>query len=151
VVPRGDALGLAAAALAAAALAGCGAGGSSSPPLAPSGTRSETFAGSTEIASGGTCRNGGHPFETGDGTVEITLVQSAGSVALNVQLCHPSATDHRECSIPPFARVDVGMTLRAAVRGGRSQVLTVYPSGCGTGSPAATGPISYTVSVVHPG
>ena len=79
----------------------------------------------------------------------ITLVQSSDT-AVAVQVCHPTATNHAtECTVPPFQRIDVGRTLRAMLRGGRDQVLTVYPSGCGAPGAVAT-TIDYTVSVEHP-
>jgi hypothetical protein len=144
--------------LAAALVAACG--GSSSSPSAgsPSGSPGgggsglETFKGTTRSSDSGVCSAdpSPHTFDTGEGTVGVTLVESTGSLPVNVQLCHPAADNHEvDCTIPPFVRVEVGMTVRATLKGGRSQTLTVYPSGCGVDQ-APTPPISYTVTVTHP-
>jgi hypothetical protein len=144
--------------MAAVLLTACG-GSSSSPSAGPpggsptgGGSGVETFKGTTRIADNGVCsaERLPHTFDTGEGTVEITLVESSGSVPVNIQLCHPAADNHEvDCTIPPFVRVDVGMTVRATLKGGRVQTLTVYPVGCGSDQ-TPTPPISYTVTVAHP-
>jgi hypothetical protein len=127
------------------ALAGCGGG---SEPAAPTGPRTETFTGTTQIVSG-VCTGTTHAFDTGEGSLTVTLVQSTGNVPLSAQVCHPTAVNHaQECTIPPFATVEVGASVSAALKGGRAQVLVMYPLGCAGQS---TPPISYTVTVVHPG
>jgi hypothetical protein len=132
------------------ALGGCG-GGSGSTPTGPTGPQTETFSGSAQLSATGGCSNVGHPFNSGEGTVAITLVESSGSVPVAVQVCHPTATAHdSQCTVPPFARVAVGMSVRVPLKGGRAQVLTIYPEACGrTGTPTATS-ITYTVTVEHP-
>jgi hypothetical protein len=131
-------------------LSGCGDSGSAPSPT-PSGSRTETFSGSAQIGAGGmTCSsNAGHPFTSGQGDLVITLVQSTDT-AVAVQVCHPTATNHAtECTVPPFHRLGVGLTVRATLKGGRSQVLTVYPQLCGAPGAVPTS-IDYTVSVEHP-
>lgn len=131
---------------------GCGGGGSK-PPSSSSGTgpATETFTGTARITESGDCRGEGHSFETGEGVVVITLVQSSGSVAVAAQVCDPIADNHEvECTIPPFARIGVGQTASATLKGGRFQTLTIYPGGCGTPAPEPTPPVAYTVSVAHP-
>jgi hypothetical protein len=70
---------------------------------------------------------------------------------VSVQVCHPTAQNHAlECTVPPFARLSVGESLTATLRGGRAQVVTIFPDGCGApGAAAAT--ITYTVTVTFPG
>lgn len=129
-------------------LAGCGGG--SEPPAAPTGPRTETFTGTTQIVSG-VCSGNTHAFDTGEGSLTVTLVQSTDNVPLAAQVCHPTAVNHaQECTIPPFAMVEVGASVSAPLKGGRAQALVMYPAGCG-GNQAPTPPISYTVRVVHPG
>src|SRR5262245_30205508 len=140
------------ASLAAAVLGGCG--GSSTSPSAgsPSGSSVETFKGTTRITDSGGCSAdpSPHTFNTGEGKVYVTLVESSGSVPVNIQLCDPAADNHEvDCTIPPFVRVEVGKTVEATLKGGRSQTLTVYPAGCGFDK-LPTPPISYTVTVTHP-
>ena len=136
---------------AAMAIAACGGGGSG-PPMGPSGTQTETFTGTAQIVGAGCSGSGStHPFNAGEGNLTVTLVQSAGSVSLAVQVCHPTAVNHAlECTIPPFARIAVGETVSALLKGGRAQTLVVYPSSCGTPDQAPTPPIPYTVRVTHP-
>jgi hypothetical protein len=67
-----------------------------------------------------------------------------------VQVCHPTAVNHdTECTVPPFHRIDVGRTLGGTIKGGRDQVLSVYPRDCRIPGAAAI-TIDYTVSVEHP-
>jgi hypothetical protein len=107
--------------------------------------------GTARITESGGCSGETHAFQTGEGVVVITLVQSTGSVAMAAQLCDPAADNHEvDCTIPPFARIGVGQTASATIKGGRSQTLTLYPAGCGTPAPEPTAPLAYTVSVVHP-
>jgi hypothetical protein len=133
-------------------LAGCGGGGSSTPTTMPSGPALETFSGTASVSATGGCSNTTeHSFQSGEGTIAVTLTQSTGNAGVAVQVCHPSATAHdAQCTVPPFARIGVGEATRAPLKGGRSQVLTIYPVTCGQAGthPAAT--VSYTVTVEHP-
>ena len=135
-----------------AGVTACGSGSAAptAPPAAGSGT--ETFTGSTRITETGGCSSDrGHAFETGEGVLSIMLVESTGSVGVATQLCDPVADNHEvDCTIPPFARIGVGQTVSATVKGGRFQTLTVYPAGCGTSASEPTAPLTYTVRVVHP-
>lgn len=135
--------------LAAAAITGCGGAAPTSP--APTGPMVETFSGMAQIDAAGGCSGSGHAFSTGEGEVSVTLVQTSGNVPVAVQICHPTALNHAlECTIPPFAQLVVGASLRATVRGGRSQVLTIFPSGCGQpGNPKAA-TVSYMGLLEHP-
>jgi len=142
-----------------AGLVACGSGsaaptgnGSAGPSAPPAGPRTETFMGTTRITASGGCSADPtpHSFQTGEGSVRITLVQSTDNVTMAAQLCDPVAENHEvDCTIPPFVRIDVGMTVTATLKGGRFQTLTIYPGGCGTAS-TPTPPISYTVTVAHP-
>ncbi len=80
----------------------------------------------------------------------MTLTQ-AGAARMQVQVCASSETDHRNCTVPPFALVPVGQSVTATVKGGRTQIVTLYPEGCGGPNSPPTDPIAYTVTVVHPG
>jgi len=53
--------------------------------------------------------------------------------------------------IPPFVTLAVGQSTSAAIKGGREQVVTILPEGCGAPNTPLSDPISYTVSVEHPG
>jgi hypothetical protein len=107
--------------------------------------------GTAQISATGGCSNAGHAFDTGEGSLSITLVQSSGNEQVAVQVCHPTATDHAtQCTVPPFHRIAVGMTLRATVKGGRAQVLTVYPGACGVGGTPMAASVMYTVRLEHP-
>ena len=128
-------------------LTGCGDSGSAPTPT-PSGSRTETFSGSAQLGAGLTCSSAGHPFTSGQGDLVITLVQSTDT-AVAIQVCHPTSTDHTDCTVPPFHRLGVGLTARATLKGGRSQVLTVYPQLCGAPGAVPTS-IDYTVSLEHP-
>jgi hypothetical protein len=111
----------------------------------------ETFSGRAQLSAAGGCSSPGHAFNSGEGTLAITLIQSSDNTQVAVQVCHPTATNHdTQCTVPPFHRILVGNTLRATLMGGRAQVLTVYPSGCGRPGPATAADISYTVTVEHP-
>jgi hypothetical protein len=131
---------------------GCGGGGSK-PPSSSSATgpETETFMGTARITESGGCSGERHAFDTGEGVVVIALVQSTGSAAMAAQLCDPVADNHEvDCTIPPFARIGVGQTASATIKGGRSQILTLFPASCGMPVAEPTAPIAYTVSVVHP-
>jgi hypothetical protein len=129
----------------------CGCGGGSGSPTGATGPQTETFTGTATLTPSGVCSNTGHPFNSGEGNLAITLVQSSGNVPVAVQVCHPTATNHdAQCTVPPFARVELGMTLRAALKGGRAQVLTIYPAGCGAPGADTAATVAYTVTVEHP-
>jgi hypothetical protein len=129
---------------------GCG-GSSPSPagPGTPPGTQTESFSGTASVSAAGACRSTGHAFRSGEGNLAITLVRSTDNLPVAVQVCHPTAVNHAtECTVPPFQRIELGMTLRPTLRGGRDQVLTVHPRSCDAPGPAAT--VDYTVSLEHP-
>lgn len=130
---------------------GCGGASRSASAPTATGSGTETFTGATQITESGVCTGARHAFETGEGVVGITLVQSSGGVSLAAQLCDPVADNHEvDCTIPPFARIDVGQTVTATLKGGRFQTLTLYPGGCGTPASTPTALLAYTVTVVHP-
>jgi hypothetical protein len=131
--------------------AGCGGSNGTETPTQPTGSVIETFTGTTQMTTATSCSNSGHPFSTGDGEIVITIAQASDGGPLAVQVCHPTAVNHaNECTVPPFARVAVGGTHRATLRGGRSQVLVLYPASCGAPNAAPTGVINYTAMLEHP-
>jgi hypothetical protein len=80
----------------------------------------------------------------------VALTQ-ASAARVAVQVCHPTAQNHAlECTVPPFRALAVGESLTATLRGGRAQVVTIYPDGCGSpsSSPAS---VTYTITVTFPG
>ena len=130
---------------------GCGGGAKSASAPTATGSGTETFMGTTQITESGACTGARHDFETGEGVVGITLVQSSGSAALAAQLCDPGADNHEvDCTIPPFVHIGVGQTVNATLKGGRFQTLTLYPAGCGAPTSEPTALLTYTVTVVHP-
>jgi hypothetical protein len=131
-----------------AVLTGCGDSGSAPSPT-PSGSRTETFAGTATTGPGGSsCDSSGHPFTSGQGSLAVTLVSSSAT-GVKFQVCPPADPDDAACTAPAFQRLDVGQTFRAMLRGGRDQVLTVYPLDCGAPGGSAT-TVAYTVAVEHP-
>lgn len=131
--------------------AGCGGSNGTETPSQPTGSVIETFTGTTQMTTATSCSNAGHPFSSGDGEIVITIAQASSGGPLAVQVCHPTAVNHaNECTVPPFVRVATGGTHRATLKGGRSQVLVIYPPGCGAPDAAPTGIINYTVMVEHP-
>jgi hypothetical protein len=132
------------------ALPACGGGGSS--PMTPSaGSQTETFSGTSSTTATGGCSNVGHAFNSGEGTIVITLIQSSDNASVATQVCHPTATAHdAQCTVPPFSRIGVGQSTQAVLKGGRAQVLSVYPATCGQGGTAPAATITYTVTVQHP-
>jgi hypothetical protein len=142
----------AAVALVVAVLPGCGRSGSST-PTTPNGNPTETFMGTSSVSATGGCSstNMGHAFNSGEGTIVITLVQSTDNATVATQVCHPTATAHdSQCTVPPFSRIGVGQSTQAVLKGGRAQVLTVYPGTCGQAGTFPATTISYTVTVQHP-
>jgi hypothetical protein len=128
-----------------------GSGGSPNGPTGQTGPQTETFTGTAQISATGVCSNDGHAFNTREGNLSITLVQSSNNEQVAVQVCHPTATDHAtQCTVPPFHRIAVGMTLGGTVKGGAAQVLTVYPGACGTGGTPAAASVTYTIRLEHP-
>ena len=142
VLGAAGALGLAAA---------CGGGGGATPPTAPGTPQSSTLSGTASINGTGGCSSSGHPLSTGAGTITVTVTQ-ANAARVKIQVCAPGAVNHAaECTVAPFASLAVGESVSATLKGGRSQVVTVFPEGCGSaGNPAAT-TITYTVTATYPG
>lgn len=131
--------------------AGCGGSNDAATPTQPTGSIIETFTGTTQMTTATSCSNSGHPFSSGDGDIVVTIAQASNGGPLAVQVCHPTAVNHAaECTVPPFARIATGATHRATLKGGRSQVLVIYPPGCGSPDGTPTGVISYTVMLEHP-
>ena len=131
------------------ALGGCG--GSDSPPTTqPPGPRTSTLTGSASTNGTGGCSSSGHTLATGAGSLTLTVSQ-ASNARVKVQVCHVAQTDHTQCTVPPFASLAVGESLTATLKGGRDQVVTIYPEACGGpgNPPAAT--VTYTVSATYPG
>jgi hypothetical protein len=80
---------------------------------------------------------GFHAITTGTGNLSVTLVQSSAAQV--------------ECTVPPFARIAVGSSVSATLKGGTAQVITVFPEACGQPGtpPAAT--VTYTIRADFPG
>ena len=110
-----------------------------------------TFAGSTRIAENGGCSSltPSNEFSAGAGTITLMLVQ-ASAPRLMVQVCAVGEANHTQCTVPPFSILAPGQGLSATVKGGRTQIVTLYPEGCGGPDSLPTPPITYTISVVHP-
>jgi hypothetical protein len=108
--------------------------------------------GSARTAANGGCSAIGpsHLVDTGEGAMTVTLTQ-AGAARLQLQVCASTELDHRNCTVPPFVLLSVGQSVTATVKGGRSQVVTFFPEGCGGAGATPTDPISYSFTVVHPG
>jgi hypothetical protein len=108
--------------------------------------------GTTQMGANGVCIGNtvSHPIAAGEGTVTVTLIQASES-PMKLQICHPTAVNHAlECTVPPFAPIAVGQSVSATLRGGRAQIVTLYPAECG-GPTAPPGPlVSYTMTVVYP-
>src|SRR5688572_30074709 len=119
-------------------LMGCSAGCSSSPTAPPpGGPQTLTVSGTATTSDTGTCSNSGHFISTGTGAITVALVQSSAA-AVKVQVCHPTAVNHAlECTVPPFAVVSGATPVTAAIRGGSSQTVTVFPTSCAVSPPAA--------------
>lgn len=134
-------------------LSACGGGGTSpSPTPTPApGPQSRTFTGTAMLSNTGGCGSTGHAITTATGTVTVTLVQSSAP-QVAVQVCSPTAVNHAtECTVPPFARVAVGSSTSATIKGGAAQVITVFPEGCGQpGTPSAV-TVTYTIRADFPG
>lgn len=135
------------------AVASCGGGSATPTASTPVGPQTTAFSGSSRVADNGGCSSlvASHAFSAGEGTLTVTLTQAAAP-RMMIQVCAPTAVTHAtECSIPPFAVLAVGQSVTGTVKLGRSQVVVVYPDGCGGPGATPTAPISYSVSVVHPG
>lgn len=132
-------------------LGGCGGGGPTGPTASP-GPRTATFMGSARTSANGGCSAIGpsHLVDAGEGAMTVTLTQ-AGAPRLQLQVCAPSELDHRNCTVPPFVLLPVGQSVTATIKGGRSQVVTFFPEGCGAAGATPTDPIPYSFTVVHPG
>jgi hypothetical protein len=135
---------------AALALGGCGGSPAAAvgSPAAPGGTETATFMGTTTSQGPGSCSGQNHSFRAGEGTIEVTLLQTSTNVALTVQLC-ADGVSNPSCTIVR-RRIDVGMTLGAARAGGANQVLSLLQLTCGAQAPPEPGPVSYSVRVVYP-
>ncbi len=132
-------------------LYGCGGGGSTAATPSP-GPQTTTFMGSARTTATGGCAalNPAHIISAGDGTMTVTLTQSSAP-RMQLQVCSTSEADHRNCTVPPFVLLPVGQSVSATVKGGRSQSVTLFTEGCGAPTAPPTDPITYSVSVVHPG
>jgi hypothetical protein len=125
-------------------------GGNGTTPTAPGGTATSTFTGTTSSNAPGSCTGDSHRINASQGTLTVTLVQTAPSVPLIVQLCAPGAVDHtRDCTINR-TRMEVGQSLSGTLRGGSVQELAFNPLSCGGGAPPPPTPINYTASVLYP-
>jgi hypothetical protein len=134
-------------------LYGCGGGGGGTAVTTPSaGPQTTTFMGSARTAANGGCSGNttSHVVNSGEGTLTVTLTQ-AGAARMQLQVCATTELDHRNCTVPPFVLLPVGQSVSAAVKGGRSQAVTLFTEGCGAAGATPTDPITYSVSVVHPG
>ena len=127
---------------------GCGgsgggraAGGTPVTPSTPTpGPQSVTFTG----AANPSCQLGGHNFDTADGPITLTLVQTTGGVGLYGQIC-AGGIDNNNCTINQTPMV-VGQTLTGTRKGVSSQNVKMLTLNCGPG-PAPPGPVDYTITV----
>jgi microcystin-dependent protein len=127
-----------------------GGGGGPTTPTAPAGPQSSTLSGNASTNGTGGCSSGGHALSTGNGTITVTVSQ-ASAPRIKLQICHPTAVNHAtECTVPPFASLAVGEAASATLKGGRSQVVTVYPEACGSAGGSASS-VTYTIIVTYPG
>lgn len=108
--------------------------------------------GSARTTATGGCSvlNPPHFISAGEGTMTVTLTQSSAP-RMQLQVCSTSEADHRNCTVPPFVLLPVGQSVTATVKGGRSQSVTLFTEGCGGATATPTDPITYSVTVVHPG
>lgn len=130
-------------------LAGCGGNGNppTTPPPVP---QTSTLTGTASTSDAGGCSSPGHTLATGTGSISLTVTQ-ASAARIKLQVCHVAQTDHTQCTVPPFASLAVGESLTATLKGGRDQVVTIYPDACGSpGNPPAS-TVTYTVSATYPG
>ncbi len=132
-------------------IAGCGGSGGGGTPTAPPGPQTATLTGTASTNGTGGCSASGHPLATGTGSITLTVTQ-ASAARIKVQVCSPTAVNHAtECTVAPFASLAVGESVTATLKGGRNQVVTVYPEACGSpGSPPAS-TVTYTVTAAYPG
>ena len=111
-----------------------------------------TFTGQTRISSNGVCSSlsPSNEISAGAGMVTVTLTQ-AGAPRLALQVCATTEANHTNCTVPPFASLALGQSVSAVLKGGRTQLVTLYPENCGGPNSPPGDPISYTVVVVYPG
>jgi len=126
-------------------------GGVPAGPSTDPGEVTRTFMGSARIAENGGCASltPSNEFSAGAGTLTVTLVQ-ATAPRLMVQVCAPGEANHTQCTVPPFSILAPGQSLSATVKGGRTQVVTAYPEGCGGPGSVPGAAVDYVISVVHP-
>lgn len=130
---------------------GCGGGSPNTPNPPQPGPKTATFTGSASISSSGGCSGPGHAISTVAGDLTVTLVQSSAP-KVAVQVCHPGAVNHAlECTVPPFAVVAVGTAVTATLKGGASQVITIFPETCGQPGTFPATTITYTIRADYPG
>ena len=117
----------------------------------PTGPQTTTLSGTASTNGSGGCSASGHPLVTGTGSITLTVTQ-ASAARIKVQVCSPAAVNHAaECTVAPFASLAVGESVTAALKGGRDQVVTVFPDACGSpGSPPAS-TVTYAVTATYPG
>jgi hypothetical protein len=133
--------------LVAATASGCGGGSTSPSPTAsptPLGiTETVTFTG----AANPSCQGGGHTFQTADGVVTLTLVETTEGVGLYGQVCAAETGDNNACTVNQ-TRMAVGETLSGPRRGSATQVVKMLTLNCGPG-PTPPAPVQYTIRLTY--
>lgn len=75
----------------------------------------------------------------------------ASAPRVKVQVCHPTAVNHNtDCTVPPFATIAPGQPAVATLKGGRVQVVTVFPEACGAPGTPEPATVTYTIAVTYP-
>ncbi len=118
--------------------------------MTPSGPQTTSFTGTASINGTGGCGGNAHTLSTGAGEITVSVTQ-ASAPRVKVQVCHPTAANHNtDCTVPPFATISPGQPVVATLKGGRVQVVTIFPEACGApGTPEAT-TVTYTIAVTYP-
>jgi hypothetical protein len=122
----------------------CGGGSSgdvTAPPTPAPQARTETFTG----AANPSCQGGGHSFDTAEGDITLTLVETTGGVGLYGQVCAGGIDSN--CTIAQ-TRMEVGQTLSGARRGIANQNVKMLTLNCGSG-PTPPAPVNYTIRLTY--
>jgi hypothetical protein len=126
---------------------GCGGSSGGPAPTPASAVVTESYSGRTQGTANGSCGGDSHNLSMADGAVSVTLVQTTGGTPMTVQVCS-GGIDDNNCTINQ-TRITVGQTLTGARKGATSQNLKLLSSACVSGSPEATVPVDYTVSITY--
>lgn len=131
-------------------MASCGGGSSPTTPSTPAGPQTTAFSGTATTNGTGGCGGNSHTLATGTGQITVGVTQ-ASAPRIKVQVCHPTAANHNtDCTVPPFATIAPGQPVAATLKGGRDQVVTVFPEACGAAGNPPASTVTYTISVTYP-